>query len=404
MSEAIAERDALYYPYVHFPSEAWLKSALLFTPHVYRMVASEYQPRHDTEFMKKIREVETNGVPLLEHANLYSETALRAQRLLMQRLRTDIDAEGPAFKGRFNKAAARRIATDAHGFQMHPGKLTGNLISNLEDLELAWTPDHPDDKEYRELHPAIGGAFLGSVAIACAVDVGLAVVGEATDTASKELNRLALTCDFEAVYDEFVHGKKPLPGPRSGSADAIADIILFNHCDASALTIEDLKDLAKEREPIRELKAKLREFAAEIPPLLDEAYLERKLQEKAAAALEKWQGSRPSFRGALKKFFGAELAKVGVDLLKGSISKASDLTSKPPASGLAVSAGGAALYFLGPIAGFGVGLAVHGVTTAVSELTREKESPYRYLSMAEKAGVVFSVGGTAAQEAKPKTA
>src|SRR6266478_4419158 len=105
MREVISERDALYYPYVHFPSEAWLKSTLLFSPHVYRMVASEYQPRWDTVFMRELRKVETNGVRLVEHADLWSSTASDAQKVLMRRLLTDISHEGKVFKRRFGKAA-----------------------------------------------------------------------------------------------------------------------------------------------------------------------------------------------------------------------------------------------------------------------------------------------------------
>jgi hypothetical protein len=274
------------------------------------MVASEYQPRWDTVFMRELRKVETNGVRLVEHADLWSSTASGAQKVLMRRLLTDIRREGKAFKRRFGKAAARAIARDGHGFQMHPGKLTGGLIEELEGLGLAWKPEDPDDRDYRELHPAIGGAFLGSVAVACAADRGLAVVGDAADKTCRELNRLVSSCDFEAVYDEFVHGAKRKPSPRAVTGEAVADVLLFNHCDASALTVKDLKDLAKEREPIRKLKAKLQELAAKIPSMLDEVHLQQRLEDCAVSALKEWQTDRPSFRGALKKFFGADLGKV----------------------------------------------------------------------------------------------
>ena len=233
----VVERDALYYPYVNFPSEDWLKSALLFSPHVYRIVADGYQPRRDTEFMRKLRTVETNGVPLLQHAELYSSTALRAQEVLLNRLRADIRREGEPFRLRFAKAATRATSENPYGFQLHPGKLTGNLIPELEGLGLAWVPDSPDDGPYRELHPAIGGAFLGSVAMACAADVGLAVVGDAEDATCRKLNQLAATCQFEALYDDFVHGKKQPRLPVGGTGERVAAIILFTHCDASALTI-----------------------------------------------------------------------------------------------------------------------------------------------------------------------
>jgi len=348
--------------------------------------------------MYQIRAVEIDGIPLLEHANLYSNTAVQAQEVLLKRLRADIERGGNAFKERFGKAAARAVSTDEYGFQLHPGKLVENLVNELEGLELAWVPDHPDDKPYRELHPAIGFAFLGAVAMSCAADRGLAVVGNAEDVTCRKLNQFAATCQFEALYDEFIHGKKQMRAPVAGTGERVADIILFNRCDASALTIDDLKDLAKERQPIRDLKAKLQEFAAQIPPMLDEEHLEQQLQARAAAALDEWRASRPSFRGALKKFFGVELAKAGVDLAKGMIGKAVDLKPADTTAGVSATGatflGGTAYQFLGPIAGFGVGITVHAIGTAVSELTKERNSPYRYLSKAEKAGVVFSIGGT----------
>src|ERR1043166_8165118 len=394
MNEVIAERDALFYPYVDFPSEDWLKAALLFSPHVYRMVATDFQPRWDTEFMKQLRRVEIDGVHLLEHADLWSPTAQQAQAALMRRLRTDIEVKGNAFKERFSKAAARAISTDYTGFQVHPGKFTGGLVSDLRDLGLAWKPDRAYAGEYWELHPAIGGAFLGSIAVACAADRGLAVVGDAEDATCRELNRSVPSCDFAAVYDDFVHGTKPMLRPRAASGEAVADVILFNHCDASRITVDDLKDLATEREPIRKLKARLHELATTIPCMLDQDHLEQRLKDCAATALNEWQADRPSFKGALKRFFGADLAKVTIDLIKGSISKAADRGSSAGSAAAPVSAGSLAFQFLGAIGGFGVGLAVHGITTAIGELTRERHRPYRYLSMAKKKGVVFSIGGT----------
>src|SRR5579862_3069582 len=97
MTEPVVERDVLFYPYVNFPSETWLKSALLFAPHVHRMVADGYRPRFDTPFMDELRFAQTQGGPLLQHAELWSGAAWEAQQALLARLQADIDREGAMF-------------------------------------------------------------------------------------------------------------------------------------------------------------------------------------------------------------------------------------------------------------------------------------------------------------------
>jgi hypothetical protein len=53
-------------------------------------------------------------------------------------------------------------------------------------------------------------------------------------------------------------------------------------------------------------------------------------------------------------------------------------------------------HFLGPLGGFGVAVVVHAVGSVAAEVAQGKKSPYRFLTMAEKAGVVWSIGGEAA--------
>ena len=43
MSDAIQDLDALYYPYINIRDEAWLKTTLLYFPHVVRMVPPNYR-------------------------------------------------------------------------------------------------------------------------------------------------------------------------------------------------------------------------------------------------------------------------------------------------------------------------------------------------------------------------
>ena len=393
MNAPLIEQDTLFYPYANFPSEAWLKATLLLSPHVYRMVAEGYQPRLDTPFMREARGVRTNGVPLVEHPQLWSKSAGAAQELLLNRLKKDIKAIGPPFLKKFGKSAARAVAKTPEGFQMHRGKMLRELELELNQLELAWTPQHPDDHGYLELHPAIGQAVLGSIAVACAADRGLSVIGDAADDGCQRLNQLVPASDFNAVYDEFVHGKKRTPVSEGGTHQAAVDILLYNHSDASSVTLKDLVDLSKDRDPIRKLKARLQELAEQIPPMLDSELRASRLEQVAHAALEEWDSDRPSFRGALRRFFGRDLAKAASELVKGSFDKWADLRNASISAGAAVNIGGAAAQYLGPIGGFGVGVVVHGISSGVSELTRRNRSPYRFLSMAKKKGVVWSIGG-----------
>jgi hypothetical protein len=224
-------------------------------------------------------------------------------------------------------------------------------------------------------------------------DRGLAVVGDGSDKASQALNRMAAADDFDAVYDEFV--LKGRPKRSAPKAETIVDIIIQNHCDASALTISDFVDLAKEREPLCKLKDELGKLAARIPAMRDDVDRERRMKEAAREALRKWEEDRLSFRGALKKIFGTDVPKDLGDITKEVVEKGlsqdgADAARPAVAVGAAGAAGFFASHFLGPIAGLGIGIAVHGITGAVM---RDRRSPCRYLSKVEKLGVVFSVGG-----------
>src|SRR5258708_21385016 len=53
MPNAIAYGKALYYPYIHFQDEHWLKTAALYYDGLFRMLPDYYQPQ-DSDIVKRI--------------------------------------------------------------------------------------------------------------------------------------------------------------------------------------------------------------------------------------------------------------------------------------------------------------------------------------------------------------
>src|SRR5687767_12293588 len=106
MSKSVMDQDALYYPYIHFRDEQWLRATLLYFPHIFRMVPPEYS-LNDSEFVAQLaRSKGRHGRPLIESYALNSFVAYQTGRRLADRLRTD--SKDPDFRSKFSQEATRK--------------------------------------------------------------------------------------------------------------------------------------------------------------------------------------------------------------------------------------------------------------------------------------------------------
>jgi len=228
----LEDRDALFYPYIHFRDVEWLKRTLLVFPHIVRMVPEQYVPQ-DNPFVQQLAYAETRRGPLVRRAELFTPDVILAQRQLKAKLQRDLEHHGDDFIRRFGRAT-----TDAEkppgdrGFQMHRAKTMPELIPFLEESGLAWEPTHPDDYNYCELHPRIGQAVLSTIAIACAQDEGLDVVTDPADQESRMLDDHLATEGKDRIYEAWVHhasdGTKRAKKP---DGSAILKVLVYQHAD-----------------------------------------------------------------------------------------------------------------------------------------------------------------------------
>ena len=247
---------------------------------------------------------------------------------------------------------------------------------------------------YRELHPRLGEAIMSTVAIACAKDEGLDIV---TEENQSTLSNCLATKDADAVFETWlstrqtkVSEKRPVTGQH------LLEIIVYQHCDPSKLTAENLERLSGERGTLAKLHGNLQGLASLIPDDIEsDATLKERLQDTTQMALRSWSQDRANLSALAKEMLGIEgvkeVGKVVQDLAKKA---ATPEIGGSTASG-AIVGGLHSGMLLGAVAGFAVGLVVHTLSSWHKIREREKESPYRYLTMLEKAGVAFTIGRVA---------
>ena len=377
-TEALMDKDALYYPNISIPSADWLKRALLVFPHVARIVPENFMPADPKEIWA-FENVEGVRGPLLRRAHLRSGGVWEAQQKLINRLKKDV-REDESFIDRFSKESANRFegTVDDSSFYLHPGKMTGDLIQFLGNHELAWSATgNRETRGFVRVHPLLGELIMSTLAIACARDEGFDIVAE-----NGRIHRCLANHDDLGAYKEFTRPQsKPTKKLSLPDGDKMFEIIVFQRCDASKLTPEVLGKLSADRQAIEDLKSALERIVRTIPRMQDEAALEKRIQSGVDEALRNWESDRANMSSFARKIFSSEGIKPAADILKSSLEK-----------GLPALAGaGATASILGWAAGTVVGVSVYAATTWLSDKGKERESPYRYLTRLEKEGVVFAV-------------
>jgi hypothetical protein len=381
--------NALYYPYIHIRDVDWLKGTLLLFPQVRRMLPAYFSPSD----APAIREFVSHGRALLEIANLGSERVRLAQIDLAAQL--ERDAEDPQFLSTHGRAATRRdLPDDSLGFQIHQGKLRRELTRVLRDSGLAWNPASPEpydvNAEYVELHPRVGEAVMSTLAVACALGEGLDIVG---DRRSGSLHRCLIEKDPNAIYKAWLHPEPAPAKPDAATGEELFEFMIGFACDLTRLTPEALASMGGDREPVRKLVSRLRERAAQIPRMDPGVGREGFFRDEVVSILKEWDRDRANMANFWRTFFGKGLVDAGAKFLE----KAGDKTVSGILGGGVIGAwaGGttvaslATASMIGGGAGLVIGLAVHAGTSFTEVSKRERESHYRYLSIMQKAGVVF---------------
>jgi hypothetical protein len=373
---AMFDRGALYYPYIKFRNEQWLKSTLLVVPKVFRMIPDRYHP-DDTEEVRQLEKSE-----LVDYANLSSSGVQTSLDRLLSNIKRDVK-DDPKFASRFSEDAANRIKRktgDKFGYQLHSRKAS-DLLQELKKLKLAWEPKVSDGDHYLEMHPYVGEGIMSTLAVACALDRGLSIVAD-----EAPLHDCVIRYAEDELYNKLIKRRRP-DKPQTFKANrSKVELLVYQRFDLSKLTAENIVKLQKEQKTMARFHEKMAEVASSIEPMRDEEQFEKRLKEKVGTVISEWKNSKSSAGSFAKEIFvGGE--KPGGDFLK----KLAEQAAGPTVAGAAVG-GLTTGAILGAVAGLAVALVIHASSSIRSVIRREQDSPYRVLTMLEKSGIAFTAG------------
>lgn len=386
------DQDALYYPYIHFRDPEWVKRTLLIFPHLVRMVPANFVPRDRFEIFEYLRAEGRRG-PLIRNANMDTTGVLSAQKALKQRIEKDLNTNPRVFLRRYGaEAAARSRKPGSFGFQMHEGKVVSELLEWLKEKRLAWVPGDPEFAGYVEVHPTLGSAIMSTLAIACAQDDGLEIVADPSDG---QLHRCVAEQRMEDVYDTWLNWrrkKKPelVLKEAEPTGECLLEVIVFQYADVSRVTPSALAELNEEWEALAALRAALQKLAGYIPVAVNPGRLQEYLEDKAATAIREWESNKANMASFKRKFFDVNVFKPEEAFMKKLTEKAL-IAEGMTVAGPPLIAGLTSGSVLAAGAGLGIGLLFHALSSWQKIKSSERDSPYRYLTMMEKAGVVFTL-------------
>ncbi|HEY6245088.1 MAG TPA: hypothetical protein VIX17_14135 [Pyrinomonadaceae bacterium] len=394
---------ALYYPYIHIKDLNWLLSNLIIFPCIKRMVPMHFIPRDSNE-VRALSEWVGDQEPLLQPAYLFSPRAEQAQSNLAGKLKRD--AQNDEFVRSYGQAAASELRHEKdYGFQIHVQKLSRELKDALAHTQLAWNPinKEPYDQhsEYVELHPRVGEAVMSTLAIACAQDDGLDIVG---DRRTGQLHRCLLEKRLDTVYESWLGLETNLEPPQAASGEELMEFMVGMTADLSTLSVDAIRDLVAEREAIDDLITALREEATKIPTMGAGNKREDFFKQASTKIMEKWESDRNNLSNFWSAFFGQDTAKLAssfattvadktlTGFATGTLGAAGKAAITASIAGSAANAGWIGALATGGIIGAGagliIGLVAHTGVTYHRQAQRAKNSPYRFLTTLETTGVL----------------
>jgi hypothetical protein len=416
MDVAIKDTDGLYYPHIHVRDEGWLKTALLYFPHILRMLPPGFEAA-DSPLVRELSHVRgTRGEPLFGNYTVRSLVTDEAVDRLTHRLIDDIETNR-----QLAEQFSRKGTVEAYGrdweFLIHRGKAPQYFWSELTQRGLMWFPavlpetpsvratlrrrlSRPKPEEWVAVHPRLGEAFMATVATAAAQDVGLEVI-----TDSPYAHGVVSCRDEEVIYRSLIRGGSRTNPSAQEMTLRLAHLAIVGGFDVSQLKPEDLAELSKNREALFDFRSHLAQRVAEIPEMDSESKREAHLKSAAEEVLAQWRSEQANLSTFAKRFFGlgllekseksmTDLAKALIPASLGGAAAATAagtaVATAAPAAGMAATLAASPLV-VGAAPGLAVALVIYGVKTW-HDLRQEKaKGPLRYLSLLEQRGATLMV-------------
>jgi len=380
------DRDAIYYPFTHVRDEAWLRSTLLFFPHVLRMAPAHYQ-LNDSKFVGELARTNgRRGEPLVGRYPLDSFEAHQAGTRLALRFAADIP--DPAFRAKYSRAATQAAHGNDSLFQIHRDKFAEPPLDLLVGAGLVWPPNQetrPDPGEHwLAVHPVIGEVIMSTAAADAATRKGCDVL-----THEEGAHLVTSTRDEDVIYATLLE-RPGTDGARKPHALGIGNVVVATTFDLSKLKPADFAVLSKERGALFDLRKLLAERAAQIPAMSDADTRMKHVCDAAGEIVAEWEKKRMGWGNYLKRLFRVEAAEPAKEAATGLLGLAFGAGGGGAAAGAGAAAGTVALA---AAPGLAVGFALYGVQTWRTQAAEAEAAPTRFLSRIAKHGGVLAAAG-----------
>lgn len=398
---AIEDRDAIYYPYIHIRDEAWLRSALLFFPHVLRMVPGGYT-LNDSEFVAELAATQGRwGAPLVGSYPLDSPEAYGAGVRLAVRFAPDL--ADPAFRERYSRVSTLAQYGDDSLFQIHHSKLAVPLRDALSKAELIWAPSlhgRPLNRDdWLAVHPAIGNVIMSTAAATAACEKGCDVL-----TPSQRNHIVTASRDEDVIYATLLGKSGAGAVERKPDIVEIGNLVVATTLDLSQLTAANYAALSQDTGALFDLRQLLADRAAIIPAMSDPIEREKRAREAAEQIVEQWEKKRRRFKGFLRKLFRVDAAEPAKDAATDLLKLALPTTAAAGGAGATAAAAAGGLTVLGGAAlaaapGLAVGFVLYGWNTWSDLRKEEADAPTRFLSRVAELGGVLAAASPPSSKA-----
>jgi hypothetical protein len=369
--EAVPERAALYYPYIHIHNENWLKATLLCFKQVRRIVPNLYTTR-DRPMVEAYTSLKGPNGPLLDTADVFAPAVHDAQRELKAKIESNLDE----IRKRFQKAITpEEYQAGPASFQINRHKLLEDyrepgLAKLLEEHGLAWNSHSKKDEKsgvWLTMHPRLGSAVMSTLALAVEKNEGLHIV-----TPSVRAHNALLANRGDQVFNALLE----IPSARrredlGETVDDLTQIVITTGFDLTRLKPQDIKSLLDDGCDLQRFRSAAASFAKLIPPGMGVKHRQRKVKEQADAILEEWQDYRRLLPTSIRRSFR-----------QATVEKIAEKAGEKIAEGLTVGAGTAISHrILGALPGFVVSMVL---VTGVKAYRQRRNHPLRFLNRIQK--------------------
>jgi hypothetical protein len=188
------------------------------------------------------------------------------------------------------------------------------------------------------------------------------------------------------LYQKLIKRRRPNEARTFAADRSKIELLVFQQFDLSKLTTTNIVRLREQEKSLEKFRKEMTTVAASIRAMREESQFKKRLKERIGSIIADWEKSKAKPGSYAKEFFvGSE--KPAGEFLK----KIAEQTAGPVVTG-AIVGGLTTGAILGAAAGLGVALVIHAASSVRAVHQKEKDSPYRFLTLLEKTGIAFTAG------------